>query len=126
MVGEKKHILVVDDDPFLVRLNKRQFENSGYDVSVTTESADVLELLRKNPDTYHLLITDLIMPGLSGRALVQKVGIQSPDLPIIVLTGQFDRETEEELLSLGVKAVVGKPVFGNELVTVVGRVLAGK
>ena len=124
MVGDKKHILVVDDDPLLVRLNKRQLENSGYHVSITTESSDVLQLLSKNPGTYHLLVTDLIMPGLSGRGLLEKVGTQYPDLPIVVLTGQLDRETEQELLALGAKAIVGKPVFGNELVAVIDRVLA--
>lgn len=125
MVGEKKHILVVDDEQFMVRLSKRLLENSGYDVSITTESLDALELLSQNPGKYHLLITDLTMPKLSGRELIQKIWDLSPYFPVIVLTGMSDQEVEKELFDFGVRAVVEKPVFGDELVTVVDRVLAG-
>ena len=118
-----KHILVVDDEPLLVRLNKRLLENDGYSVSVTTTSLDALDLVTKNPEQYDLLLTDLTMPGLSGKELIQKILQQVPTLPVIVLTGLSDSETEQELYVLGVKAILEKPLQDNELVTAVHRVL---
>lgn len=123
MTVKNKHILVVDDEPLLVRLNKRLLENDGYSVSVTTTSLDALDLVTKNPEQYDLLLTDLTMPGLSGKELIQKILQQVPTLPVIVLTGLSDSETEQELYVLGVKAILEKPLQDNELVTAVHRVL---
>ncbi|WP_458776883.1 response regulator [Desulforhopalus sp. 52FAK] len=122
MSFKDKHILVVDDEPLLVRLNKRQLENSGFIVSVSTESRDALEQLKKAPDSFDLLLTDLTMPGLSGTELIKEVRLHAPDLPVVVLTGLSDKETERELCDLGVTAIVIKPVLDGELVTAVMRV----
>lgn len=119
MSFKEKHILVVDDEPLLVRLNKRQLENSGFTVSVSTESRDALEQLTKAPDSFDLLLTDLTMPGLSGTELIKEVRLHSPELPVIVLTGLSDKETERELFDLGVTAVIIKPVLDDELVKAV-------
>ncbi len=123
MTVTKKHILVVDDEPLLVRLNKRRLENDGYSVSVTTTSLDALDLVTINPGTYDLLLTDLTMPGLSGRELIQKILLLVPTLPVIVLTGMSDPEIEQELYDLGVKAILEKPLLDDELVKAVDRVL---
>lgn len=118
-----KHILVVDDEPLLVRLNKRQLENKGYNVSVSTESRDALEQFQNNPDKFDLLLTDLTMPGISGKDLISQILMVSPGLPVIVLTGMADEETEDELRQLGVSAVVVKPVIEGELLSAVERIL---
>jgi CheY-like chemotaxis protein len=115
----KKHILVVDDEPLLVRINKRQLENYGYSVSVCTEGCDALKQFKKNPDKFDLLLTDLTMPVMSGTELITKINQHSPDFPVIVLTGLGDQETEKRLLELGVAAVVVKPVMEDELLTAV-------
>ena len=119
MSFKDKHILVVDDEPLLVRLNKRQLENNGFTVSVSTESHDALAQLTQSPDIFDLLLTDLTMPGLSGTELITQVRLQAPALPVIVLTGLSDKETERELFDLGVTAVIIKPVLDDELVKAV-------
>jgi|GEM_PF-390324 len=124
MTVTKKHVLVVDDEPFLVRLNKRQLENEGYRVSVSTTSLDALDLVQKDPEKYDLLLTDLTMPGLSGIELIKKILQQVPTLPVIVLTGMKDSEIDKELEDLGVKEVLEKPLVDDTLVLVVGKVLA--
>ncbi|MFT5698497.1 MAG: CheY-like chemotaxis protein [Desulforhopalus sp.] len=126
MTVKGKHILVVDDEPLLVRLNKRQLENAGYTVSVSTASLEALEMLSKALGKYSLLLTDLTMPGLSGLELIRKVRLQLPDLPVIVLTGMSDPETEGHLYDLGVKDVVIKPLLEDELLAAVSKVLGGK
>ena len=120
----KKHVLVVDDEALLVRLNKRQLENGGYRVSVSTTSLGALELVVKDPGKYDLLLTDLTMPELSGIELIQKTLEHVPTLPVIVVTGMVDSEVEKQLDDLGVKAVLLKPLLDNNLVLTVGRILA--
>ncbi len=122
MSPRDKHILVVDDEPLLVRLNKRQLENNGYTVSVSTDSLEALELFRENPDNFDLLLTDLTMPGMSGKDLITTILLEAPTLPVIVLTGMADEETEDELLQLGVSAIVVKPVIEDELLLAVSNV----
>ena len=116
-----KHILVVDDEPLLVRLNKRQLENKGFRVSVSTDSNEALEQFTKNPGKFHLLLTDLTMPGMSGTELIKKIHQQSPELPVIVLTGMSDKQIEDQLYELGVSAVVVKPVMEDELLIAVAH-----
>jgi len=126
MIPKNKHILVVDDEPLLVRLNKRQLESEGYVVSVSTSSLDALEQLTNSQDTFDLLLTDLTMPGMSGTELIKQVRLHSPALPIIVLTGLSDKDTEGELHELGVTSVVIKPVMEGELLTAVTSVFDGE
>lgn len=124
MTVTNKHILVVDDEPLLVRLHKRRLESDGYTVSITTTSLDALNLVSRNPEKYNLLLTDLTMPGLSGVELIQKILVIAPTLPIIVLTGMNDEEIQKELYGFGVKAVLEKPLLDDSLVENVARVLA--
>lgn len=122
MSHRDKNILVVDDEPLLVRINKRQLENKGYSVSGCTESSDALELFTKDPDSFHLLLTDLTMPGMSGIELIKQIHHHSPGLPVIVMTGMIDKQIEDQLYELGVSAVVVKPVMEDELLIAVANV----
>jgi CheY-like chemotaxis protein len=120
----KLRILVVDDESLLVKLNKRQLENVGYRVDVTTKSLDALRMISDAPEEYDLMITDLTMPNLTGRKLIEKVVRIAPKLPIIVFTGMKEEGVEEDLRREGVRFVVEKPVIENELIDAVNRVLA--
>lgn len=125
---EKKRpcILVVDDEPLLVRLNKRQLENNGYDVQIATESSDALRIFTESPDLFDLMISDLTMPKMSGRELIKRILNIAPDLPVIVFTGMKDENVAEELSELGVKCIVEKPVVKNELLDAVNSVFTPK
>lgn len=118
-----QYILVVDDEPLLVRLNKRQLEKYGFHVEVATESEKALQIISDAPDKFDLMITDLTMPNMSGRELIKRVLQIRPGLPIIVFTGLKDDGVSEELEQLGVASVVEKPVLNNELIDAVGQVL---
>jgi CheY-like chemotaxis protein len=116
-------LLIVDDDPLLVKLNKRQLERFGYRVDAVTESNRALQMLASDPEGYQLLITDLAMPDLSGRQLIARLRGIAPKLPVIVCTGMVDPGIEAELSELGVRAIVEKPMMGNELVEAVQETL---
>lgn len=124
MEEAKRHcILVVDDEPLLVRLNKRQLENNGYEVVIATQSAEALRIVADSPEMFDLVISDLTMPNMSGHELIRRILDIAPTLPIIVFTGMKDESVVEELSQLGVKCVVEKPVVKNELLDAVSSVL---
>ncbi|CAK0748098.1 hypothetical protein WCLP8_1880001 [uncultured Gammaproteobacteria bacterium] len=83
-------ILIVDDDEFIRLFLRGALEGGAYQVFEAQEGQQALEHVRSHPLGVDLLITDLNMPGLTGRALVQTLRGEGHTLPIIVLSGNDD------------------------------------
>jgi PAS domain S-box-containing protein len=82
-----EQILFVDDEESLTILGKEMLEYLGYLVTASTSSKDALEIFRAEPDRFALVITDRIMPGLSGDKLAERIHEIRPHIPIILCTG---------------------------------------
>ncbi len=105
-------ILVVDDDPRVVRFLERILAKEGYRyVLSTTDSSRVIELYREfRPD---LLILDLHMPGMDGFQIIERLRAQEVEdayLPILVLTGDTSLETRLRALGAGARDYLEKPL----------------
>jgi FixJ family two-component response regulator len=85
MILENEKILVVDDDEALMRLLAKTLERAGFSVSGYTNAVQALESLRSER-AYGVLVTDLMMPGMNGMELIQKVHEEDPHLEVIVVT----------------------------------------
>jgi len=121
------HILFVDDEIDYMMGMKKGLERSGYAVTAETDSRRTLELFRKNPDIYDLVITDQTMPHLTGVMLAQELLALRPDLPIVLCSGSspgtdaaVDPSTAK---ALGIREVLMKPVERSEIVQVVQQLL---
>jgi len=121
--SHKEKILLVDDEPLLVKINEKRLQNHGYQVSAFLDSRKAFEKFRSQADTFDLLITDQTMPGLTGAELAQAVLEIKPSLPIIMCTGHSDIVSEEKALAMGIKKYVFKPMYGDELLDAVREVL---
>lgn len=121
-----ERILVVDDEPLLVKIYKGQLEHNGYTVTTTSNSRDALEKIREHSDQFDLLITDQTMPRLSGYELSRAVLEIKPDMPIIMCTGHSDIISEEDALAMGIKKFVSKPINKDDFITTVREVLNKK
>ncbi len=115
-----------DDEYFQVDLGKKIFGRLGYEVVAETNSLKALELFRKNPDGFDLVITDMIMPDLPGDKLAKELIAIRPDIPIIICTGYSEQLEAEKAESLGLKAIVMKPLLIQDLAKTVREVLDGK
>lgn len=124
-LGGNERILVVDDEPFLVRAHKMQLTLLGYRVTATTDSEKALQKIKADPQQYDLLLTDQIMPGLTGVELACAVQKINPSLPVILCTGQGDVFLQEEAFDAGIREYVSKPIFGDELFHAIREVLDG-
>ena len=107
----QSHILVVDDDAVSRRLARRALEKAGYKVSESTDGNSALTKLRAH-EPYALVVLDLDMPHLGGREVVQELrsAPATAGLPVLVLTGADDQESELELMDAGADDYLLKPL----------------
>ena len=109
-----KKILVVDDDPSMVRLISQVLSSKGYEVLESNNGQDALRLLySQKPD---LVLLDVVMPVMDGWQTCSRIRDISAAIPIIMLTGQ--RKTEEDVaqgLDYGADDYLIKPVGNKEL-----------
>ncbi|BHH82033.1 hypothetical protein LA52FAK_03220 [Desulforhopalus sp. 52FAK] len=116
-------ILMVDDEPALLKINTRRFEGLGYDVVVAHSGSEALKLIYTDSAGFDLLITDQTMPELTGEELAREVLLINDSLPIIICTGHSESFSKEQALAMGVKKYILKPILGNDLIDAVRDVL---
>jgi CheY-like chemotaxis protein len=83
--GGSERILLVEDEEVVRQLTRDLLAREGYDVVVAAEGEEALELAREQ--TFDLVITDMVMPNLSGKIVAARLLEQRPDLPIIFISG---------------------------------------
>lgn len=118
-----EQILLVDDEPQVAKLEKQMLERLGYNVTQFTSSPEALESFIKNPDMYDLVISDMSMPQMTGDQFAGEILRLKPEIPIIICTGFSERFSKEDLLNMGIKGVLMKPVVKGEIAKEVRNVL---
>ncbi|MEE2692021.1 MAG: response regulator [Pseudomonadota bacterium] len=117
---EPAHILVVDDDDRIRSLLKRYLGENGYRASVASNGDEAKRLL--GTVNFDLLILDVMMPGISGFELTEKVRAAS-NVPILLLTARGLPEDRIEGLERGADDYLSKPFEPRELLLRVGSLL---
>ncbi|ACH38718.1 sensor histidine kinase response regulator, PAS domain-containing [Citrifermentans bemidjiense Bem] len=120
-----ERILFVDDEESLTVLGKGILDALGYSVVTTNSSRRALEMFRADPAIFDLVITDLTMPGLAGKALAKEIHALRPDLPIILCTG-YTESFDEKDREYGIRACLMKPYTSKMLGQTIRMVLGGK
>ncbi|MGW8301419.1 MAG: PAS domain-containing hybrid sensor histidine kinase/response regulator, partial [Desulfobacterales bacterium] len=88
-----EHILLVDDEQPLVEIGKQMLERLGYSVATRTSSIEALELFKADPNRFDLVITDIVMPNLTGDKLAKKIINIRNDIPVVLCTGYSEKFT---------------------------------
>lgn len=115
-------ILVVDDEEAVTRLLRKTLQRNGY-VAVEAASSAEEARLRLDEDEYHLMMTDVQMPGGSGLDLLETVRLQRPNLATIMVTASDDRDLVNKALDLGAYGYVVKPFKQTEVLINVNNAL---
>lgn len=121
-----KRILIVDDEPYVIRVMRLALERSGYQVDAVANGMQALEYLEEqHPD---VMITDIDMPQLNGKDLCMKVNSQLPDrsFHIIVLTARAELEHREWSAAIPGLDFMEKPVSIRQLMLRLDACLADK
>lgn len=117
-------VLVVDDDPPSVKLCALVLANAGCKAAVAASAEEALSMLETFPA--RVVVTDLVLPKMSGYALAQRVKSASADVVVIMMSSASGYEMERRALSVGCAAFLRKPIdvlsFAGVVAThVVGR-----
>src|SRR6202162_938964 len=114
-------ILVIDDDSVVREVISEMLTGAGYEVVVATTAAEVLELF--TDEEIRLVVSDIVMPDLSGLELLEAMRLHRPSLPIVLVTGANTRDNLTEALTRGADGLVPKPFTQAELCEAVEKAL---
>ena len=109
------NLLIVDDEEMLVELLRRIVVRLGYHAISALSVKEALEIYEAQKETIDLIITDLVMPDVGGRALALQLLQKYPNVRILISTGFSAMDEIHELLELGVRGVVMKPYQADQL-----------
>ena len=109
-VPPQRHILIVDDDELVAEYLCALLESESYGVTVLNESTAALEYFKANPDDFDLIVTDQIMPGLTGVEIAQSMLALRPELPILLITGYSEKICADNAESFGLSGFFPKPI----------------
>ena len=117
-------ILLIEDQPDVRTALLRLLRHLGCTVHATPDGDTAVALLRADPTAFDAVVSDVVMPGLQGRHLVQALREVQPGLPILFLSGDVaGRLTHQDLQAMGLQ-VLTKPVDSGELSRVLQQLLA--
>ena len=122
---QQRTVLLVDDEDPVRRLAERALTRRGWNVLAAASADDALALARADGtiETISAVISDVVMPGMDGAALVRALRQSRPDLPAILVSGYAEAALRRELGGAGV-VFLAKPYALRELVDLLERVMA--
>ena len=119
---QNKSVLVVDDDPGMLRAMSKVLAGEGMQVTGVSDPVAVVKKLADSEKRFDVVITDLRMPMFSGRGVLALASAM-PELPVIIITAFGGPDVETQALRLGAFAFLEKPVAAAQLIEVVRRAL---
>ncbi len=120
----KKHILVVEDEPHLAFGIKFNLEKKGYRVTNVGDGPTALQTLQDPTDPIHLVILDIMLPGMSGYAVCESIRATHTDLPVLILSARTLSEDRTRGFDVGADQYMMKPFDLDELFSRVKNLLA--
>jgi CheY-like chemotaxis protein len=116
-------ILLVDDQAPVLRATKRLLERDGFRVLDASSGAAALELLALHGSAIELLLSDIVMPEMTGLMLASKVRERAPGLPIVYVSGHFDDPEVRREIERGEARLLGKPFSRTGLQAIIEEAL---
>jgi len=117
-------ILAVDDAPDVLNLVVKILAAQGYDVLSAADGTAAIAAFERAGGIIDLLLTDVIMPGISGMELAEKVIASSPAIPVLFISGQCEETVLRERVSKDGFRFLAKPFLPQALVDAVNEALA--
>jgi DNA-binding NtrC family response regulator len=116
---ENAHVLVIDDEESVRRSIERALGREGHDVTVVASAEEGLERLAE--ELYDVVLCDIRLDGMDGLAFQERVHVEYPDLPVIMITAYAEVETAVRALKQGAYDYLSKPFSAVEIRKAVWR-----
>lgn len=122
-MGGGERILLVDDDELVAQSGESILKRLGYRVKAEISCKKALEVFRRHPDEFDLVITDMSMPQMTGLMLAEALLKIRPNIPIILFSGHHDMVDEKIAIEIGIKALMMRPITPHHMARTIGEVL---
>ncbi|MFH0954328.1 MAG: response regulator [Verrucomicrobiota bacterium] len=116
-------ILLIDDEPIVRQVTTEILKAHGYQVVAAASGEEGVGLFRELAGRVHLVILDLIMPGMGGEATFKELRKIRADMPVLLSSGYAQEEVTQRLSGLGVRGMVYKPFKADQLLTAIRSAL---
>jgi len=113
-------VLLVDDDDDIRRMVERVLRRAGYSVVVASSGIEALARARSHPGTIDLLLTDIVMPGMTGQELIRELVVERPAVQVVFMSGYHPG------MPIDPRRFVSKPFDHDTLLAAVTDVLANR
>lgn len=123
-VSDHYRILVIDDDELVSEYLAALLESESYEVKVLNRSIEALECFTEHPDDFDLVITDQVMPEMTGVEIAQAMMKVRPDTPILLITGYSEKITAENAKSFGLRGYFPKPINEEQLLSKISSLMS--
>ncbi len=114
-------ILLVDDEKPTLEVMSMMLTQSGYKVQAANSPGEALELFRKSPQAFDMVITDLTMPEMTGIRLASEIYTCRPELPVILMTGY--EKNMENMGKSNIVRLLKKPIRFETIVSAINEVI---
>jgi CheY-like chemotaxis protein len=119
--GEGQTILLVDDERDLVLLGEEMLASLGFEPVGFDDSGAALGAFRADPHRFDLVLTDEVMPAMTGTELARAMHQLRPDLPIVLMTGYAGPVPTDRIRDSGIREVVRKPLLSATIAQCLAR-----
>ena len=118
-------ILAVDDDRMILHLLDQALGSAGYHVLLADSGWSAIHAYENAHERIHLLLTDVIMPDLTGPVLAERLCARQPDLQVLFISGFHDADLVQRFVTLKGFSLLPKPFTVDGLLRVVEESLSG-
>jgi len=125
LAGAGEEILVVDDELQVANFIAASLRRANFRVLPMTDARDALDLVRREPQRFAAMVTDLTMPHMNGLELISQLRQSRPELPAVIVTGYSRDLSRQEAGAMRHTVSLGKPFTGPELVQALSSLLRG-
>lgn len=116
-------LLVVDDDIIILQAMKSFLEKEGFEVTTTVDAQEALKIIEEQKDELDLVISDIMMPFISGIELLTSIKEIKANMPIVIVSALDQKEVIMMAFQLGAEDFVKKPINMDELIIRVQKAL---
>ncbi len=118
-------ILLVEDEPTVNRTIARILSGAGYRILQAADGTEALTIAERYENDIDLLLTDYLMPGVTGDELAKEIQGRRPNIRVLLMSGFLGNRSEQQILDGGVAALLPKPFTANSLMSRVREALDG-
>jgi CheY-like chemotaxis protein len=122
---QRPSILVVDDEQMVLSLFRRVLTEGGYELTCAQSGFECLDLFRRDPAAYDLVLLDLAMPFMDGEETFERLRRISATIDVVLTTGFCEQERLQRMIGAGLSGYLQKPLRNNEILDLVESIIEG-